>query len=108
MTYRIMLACAGGMSTSLLATSMRKAAEEMGIAITVDAMAVGSVAKVRGDIDILLIGPQVRYQLAQVQEVYQDLPVTVQVIESLDYGRMLGGKVLEKALAVYKQERGLN
>lgn len=108
MTYRIMLACAGGMSTSLLATSMRKAAEEMGIAITVDAMAVGSVAKVRGDIDILLIGPQVRYQLAQVQEIYQDLPVTVQVIESLDYGRMLGGKVLEKALAVYKQERGLN
>lgn len=108
MTYRIMLACAGGMSTSLLASSMRKAAEEMGIDITVAAMSVGNVASVREDIDILLIGPQVRYQLPQVEKIYQQLPVTVQVIDSLDYGRMLGGKVLANALTVYQLEHGLN
>lgn len=99
-----MLACAGGMSTSLLATSMRKAALEKGIEITVDAMPVGNVAEVRDDVDILLIGPQVRYQLAQVQKVYAELPVIVQVIDSLDYGRMLGGKVLEHALAAYEAQ----
>ncbi|WP_314066797.1 PTS sugar transporter subunit IIB [uncultured Vagococcus sp.] len=108
MTYRIMLACAGGMSTSLLASSMRKAAEEMGIDITVAAMPVGNVASVRKDIDILLIGPQVRYQLPQVEKIYQQFPVTVQVIDSLDYGRMLGGKVLGNALTVYQREHGLN
>ncbi|WP_209531004.1 PTS sugar transporter subunit IIB [Vagococcus allomyrinae] len=106
MMYRIMLACAGGMSTSLLATSMRKAGDEMGIEMTVAAMPVGNVAAVREDIDILLIGPQVRYQIEQVKKIYQELPVTVQVIDSLDYGRMLGEKVLKQALETYKLERG--
>lgn len=50
--------------------------------------------------DIVLLGPQVRYQKSQVESMAGDVPVAV--IDMRDYGTMNGEAVLEKALRLIK------
>lgn len=45
--------------------------------------------------DVILLGPQVRYNLDKVKKVYPDKPV--QVIDMGLYGMMKGKEVLEEA-----------
>lgn len=97
---RILLACAGGMSTSLLMEKMRAEANKRGIEIEVDARSEKSVEKLVGTFDVLLLGPQVRYVLKQMEKLaHGQFPVAV--IDMKDYGTMNGSKVLDTALKIY-------
>ncbi len=92
----ILLVCAAGMSTSLLVNRMKDAAKAKGIEINIEAHPVGSIAQYGDNADVILLGPQVRYELKNVQKTYSDKPV--EVIQMQDYGMMNGAKVLEHAL----------
>ena len=48
--------------------------------------------------DVILIGPQIRYELPAVKEIAGDIPVDA--IDMRDYGMMNGPKVLDQALAL--------
>ena len=48
--------------------------------------------------DVILIGPQIRYELPAVKEIAGDIPV--EAIDMRDYGMMNGPKVLDQALAL--------
>ena len=48
--------------------------------------------------DIILLGPQIRYELDNVKKVAGTTPV--EAINMMDYGMMNGKKVLEHALSV--------
>ncbi|WP_054950699.1 PTS sugar transporter subunit IIB [Numidum massiliense] len=99
---KILLVCAAGMSTSLLVNKMEEAAKEKGVEIEIFALPVSECASVADEVDIVLLGPQVRYQKAQVDEMIAGrVPVTV--IDMKDYGRMNGKAVLENALALIEQ-----
>lgn len=98
---RILLACAGGMSTSLLMTKMEEEAKKRGIEITVDAHSEKSVEKYLGTFDVLLLGPQVRYVLKNIEKLL-DGKYPVAVIDMRDYGTMNGAKVLDTALSIYE------
>ncbi len=102
---RIMLACAGGMSTSLLMNKMTDAADKRGIEVTVNAIGEKSIAAHLGEFDVLLLGPQVRYVLKDAQKVVNGT-VPVEVIDMRDYGTMNGAKVLDKALEIYNEFYG--
>ena len=78
----IMLACAAGMSTSLLVTKMQNAATERGLDVEIFAV---------------LLGPQVRYLLGDFQEKLKEKNIPVSVIPMTDYGMMNGAKVLDLA-----------
>ncbi|WP_125706577.1 PTS sugar transporter subunit IIB [Lacticaseibacillus daqingensis] len=93
----IMLACAAGMSTSLLVSKMNKAAEAKGVDAHIFAIPASDIDnKMTSDHpDVLLLGPQVRYMEAQVRG-RVDVPVAV--INMQDYGMMNGEKVLTSAL----------
>jgi len=97
---RILLACAGGMSTSLLMEKMRAEAEKRGIEVTVEAHGEKSVGKLLGTFDVLLLGPQVRYVLKSMEKLL-DGKYPVAVIDMKDYGSMNGVKVLDTALKLY-------
>lgn len=102
MATSIMLACAGGMSSSLLVSKMKQAAKDQNL--DVDIVAVGAAA-VPYDIEkykpeVVMLGPQVSYMLANIQK---DVPVPVRVINMRDYGTMNGAKVLATALNEIKQ-----
>ncbi|MCF0109912.1 MAG: PTS sugar transporter subunit IIB [Erysipelotrichaceae bacterium] len=89
----IYLFCAAGMSTSLLVTKMQAYADEIGYECKVAAFPV-SEAPVHGpNADIVLLGPQVRFNLKKVQEQLPGKPC--QAIEMRDYGMMNGKAVIE-------------
>ena len=96
----IMLVCVAGMSTSLLVTKMKRAAQEQNIEANIFAIAENEVDKVLENktVDVLLLGPQVRYLKGAFQQKYKHLNVPIDTIEMVDYGMMNGDNVLNQAL----------
>lgn len=97
----ILLVCAAGMSTSLLVNKMKEAAKVKGIEVDIKALPVSECASVVDKIDIVLLGPQVRFQKAQVDEIVKGR-IPVEVIDMRLYGTMNGQAVLERALELLK------
>ena len=95
----IMLACAAGMSTSLLVTKMQAAADEKGLDAEIFAGPAPEVDDILSEkkVDVLLLGPQVRYLLDQFTEKLAQKNIPVGVIPMVDYGMMNGSKVLALA-----------
>ena len=75
---------------------MNDAAKAKGIELNIEAHPVGSIDSYGEQADVILLGPQVRYELKNVQKSYPDKPV--EVIQMQDYGMMNGAKVLDRAL----------
>lgn len=88
----IMLFCAAGMSTSMLVKKMQAAADEAGYEVEISAHPVAEAAKHGKDADILLLGPQVRFQTEKVKAQFPDKPVVA--IDMRDYGTMNGKNVI--------------
>lgn len=101
---RIMLACAAGMSTSLLVTKMQNAAKEKGIDAEIYALSVGEASVKIDDkpeeLDIVLLGPQVKYMKNDFAKKVEGKSIKLDVINMMDYGMMNGEKVLDAALAL--------
>lgn len=93
----ILLVCSAGMSTSLLVNKMKDAAKEKGVEINIRAMSISECSSVIDEVDIVLLGPQVRYQKPQVDAMVKGR-VPVDIIDMRLYGTMNGKAVLEEAL----------
>lgn len=99
----ILFICGGGMSSSLVALKMEEAAKKQGIDAEIWAVGVGrgkeTLAK-RDDIDVLLIGPQVRYEAQQLEKIAKEKnrDTVIQVADMRDYGRVDGEKLLNHSL----------
>lgn len=94
----IMLFCAGGMSTSILVKKMEAAAAAQGYDVTISAHALAQVDELGPQADILLLGPQVRFQMAGVKAKFPDKPV--EAINPRDYGIMNGEAVIAEVKKV--------
>ncbi len=88
----IVLVCAAGMSTSLLVNKMREAAAAEQYDCEINAYAVANIAEKGPAADIILLGPQVRFQLDNIKKQFPDKPV--QTIDMMDYGTMNGKNVI--------------
>jgi cellobiose PTS system EIIB component len=97
MMNKILLVCAAGMSTSLLVNKMKDAAGNRGLEIDISAMPISEAGSIIGEVDVVLLGPQVRFQKAQVDSLVNGR-VPVEVIDMLAYGTMNGEAVLNRAL----------
>lgn len=95
---KIVLCCAAGMSTSMLVQRMQSEAQTRGLEIDVRAVPVAAFEAIIDEADVVLLGPQVRYELARLVEIAGPLGKTVAVIDMMDYGTMRGDNVLNKAL----------
>lgn len=98
----IVLACAFGMSTSMLVQRMQDEAAKRGMDVNIRAISETDVKRETGSMDVLL-GPQIRFQLKKFQGDLAPLGIPVDVIEMTDYGRMNGPAVLDKALALMQK-----
>ena len=94
---KILLVCSAGMSTSLLVTKMQSAAKEKGIEIEISALPVAECSSVIDTVDIVLLGPQVRFQKPQVEKLVNGR-IPVEVIDMRLYGTMNGEAILEDTL----------
>jgi len=93
---KIYLFCAAGMSTSVLVKKMQDHAAKINYDCEIIAYPVSEVEAHGPEADIVLLGPQVRYELAKVQG---KLPgKRVEVINMSDYGLMRGDNVLNTVI----------
>jgi len=94
---KILLVCAAGMSTSLLVTKMETAAQEKGLEAEIFALSVTESKDVINTVDLILLGPQVRFQKAAIEK-QVDGRVPVEVVDMRAYGTMNGEAVIEQAM----------
>ena len=93
----ILLVCAAGMSTSLLVNKMNAAAKEKGIEVHIEALPVSECSTVIDKADIVLLGPQVRFQKGQVDKLVNGR-IPVEIIDMKLYGTMNGKVILENVI----------
>lgn len=97
---RILLVCAAGMSTSILVEKVKKIAKKRNLDIKIAAKSNNSIIQERGNWDVCLIGPQVRFALDAIKN---QLQVPTEIIDLQAYAFGDGEKVLEQALNLYNK-----
>ena len=98
---KIRLFCAAGMSTSLLVTKMQNYAKEIGYDCEVAAYPISEAATYGPEADIILLGPQVRFQKKDIEKMIKERPngvIPCEVIDMRDYGTMNGKAVFDFAM----------
>ncbi|MDE6998348.1 MAG: PTS sugar transporter subunit IIB [Oscillospiraceae bacterium] len=95
---KIVLLCNGGMSTSMMVTKMKAAAAKDNFDCEIAAYALASAKEVATDADCILVGPQVKFKIPQIQKDCPGVPIAA--IEMKDYGVMNGVAVLKAARAL--------
>lgn len=98
---KILLVCNAGMSTSILVRNMQTAAQEKGLDCSIEAKSLTQAKKDLGDVNVVLLGPQIGYELDNVKSIAGTIPAAV--IDMKDYGSMDGLKVLKTAYKLMKQ-----
>ncbi|MDN2454006.1 PTS sugar transporter subunit IIB [Lactobacillus sp. UCMA15818] len=95
----IMLCCAAGMSTSMLVAKMQGAAKEQGKEYDIFAISASEISQklIEKEIDVVLLGPQIRYMKNDVSKKLLDKKIPLDVIDMQAYGMMNGAKVLKQA-----------
>lgn len=92
---KIVLLCNMGMSTSMMVTKMRAAAEKTGYECDVNAYSMAQAKETASDADCILVGPQVKFQIKKIQAQCPGVPV--KDIDMKNYGSMNGEAVLNMA-----------
>ncbi|HEI8868993.1 MULTISPECIES: PTS sugar transporter subunit IIB [Gammaproteobacteria] len=95
---RIVLCCAAGMSTSMLVKRMQDEAAKRQLVIEIKAVPAAEFEAELPNADVVLLGPQVKYELARFNKIAEPYGLPVAVIDMMDYGTMRGDKVLDHAL----------
>ncbi|OTO77371.1 MULTISPECIES: PTS sugar transporter subunit IIB [unclassified Enterococcus] len=97
---KIVLLCNMGMSTSSLMSKMRTYAAQIGFECEINAYPVSEAVEKGKNVDCVLLGPQIAYQLNRVRE---ELPkVPVEAIDMRAYGMMDASKVIDQAKKIMK------
>jgi len=90
---KVVLLCAAGMSTSLLVERIKTEAKNDNYEIDIEALPISQYMKVASVADIILLGPQIRFELAKVKAAAN---CPVEAIDMSAYGMMDGKKVLQQ------------
>lgn len=97
---KIILVCSAGMSTSMLVNKMKKSAQERNIEADIKAVAESDLKNNLENLDVVLIGPQVRYLEKKIKASVEPKGIKVEIIDQMAYGMMKGDKVLDQAIAL--------
>lgn len=95
---KILLVCSAGISTSILVSKMKRAAQDQGIDVSIQVKSITGVRDVIQDMDIVLLAPQIGYEQKKLQELAGDIPV--EKVDVRDFGILNGEGVLREAMKV--------
>ena len=95
---KILLVCNAGISTSILVSKMKKAAQAQGIDVSIQVKSMTGVKDVIQDMDIVLLAPQIGYEQKKLQDLAGDIPV--EKVDVRDFGILNGEGVLREAMKV--------
>lgn len=94
----ILLVCGSGASTGFLVQSMRKAAKKRGMDVEINARSESLLEAYISEIDVLLVGPHMRFDEAHIKEVAESHHVPFAFIDKSVYGALDGESALNTAL----------
>ncbi|WP_409074799.1 PTS sugar transporter subunit IIB [Pantoea sp. C3] len=101
---RIVLACAAGMSTSMVVSRMEKEATARGLEFEIYAIPEQNLREelqnYGNEVVAVLLGPQVRFKLEENKKLTDSYQLPIAVIDTVAYGTLNGAKVLDQALAL--------
>ncbi|MGO0305757.1 PTS sugar transporter subunit IIB [Endozoicomonas acroporae] len=100
---KIFLCCSAGMSTSMLVKKMEQAAVDRGLEVKIDAVGMANFEQAIESYDVCLLGPQIKFKLADFQAHAAKLHKRVEAIDPMAYGMMKGEQVLDQALALLEE-----
>lgn len=98
---KILLVCAGGMSTSILMKKMENYWKEVGEELQIKAVGLGEYQDVYQNYDIVLVGPQVSYRLNEIKE-NTGLPCAA--IQSFDYAVANCPNIMKLAKKLFEEK----
>lgn len=100
----IFLFCDAGMSTSLLVSKMRGVAKAKNVNVQIQALPFAKSFEIieSGKVDCILLGPQVKFLLKDIEGKCQEKNIPLDVVNSADYGTMNGEKVLKQAIKMIR------
>lgn len=93
----ILIICGGGASSGFLAQSMRKAAKQQGEEVSVLARSESELEDYVENVDVVLIGPHLKYMEEEITKKASKHDVKVAMIDQLIYGTLDGAKALDLA-----------
>lgn len=96
----VLLICGSGASSGFMAQSIRKAAKKRNLDIDVIARSDTELNEYLGEIDVLLLGPHLKYMEKDVRQKSAPYGISVSVIEQSIYGRLDGEKGLDLVLSL--------
>lgn len=92
---KILLTCAEGISTSMMASLIEKEAVSIGDTVEVWAVGIDDVKQevTKKQVDMILVAPQVKFALNDIQKIADNYDIPLVTISSIDYGRMDAKKI---------------
>lgn len=98
---QVLFVCCAGMSTSLLVEKVKKAAAERGVEMELDAVGEAEARKNLKGIDVVLLGPQVRYLESSFRKEVDGTDTKLDMANMLAYGRLDGNAILDQILELH-------
>lgn len=92
----VLLICGTGASSGFMAKNIRKVAKEQGKEINVKARSDSELDEYIEEIDLLLVGPHLKYMMKDLEAVAAPYKVPVELITEDAYGSLDGEAVLEQ------------
>lgn len=105
-TIKILLSCTSGLTTNFFAQKLNEAASALSLDYEFSAIAFPQIHKVGYDYDMILLAPQIAYEMKKVQEIFPKkgiFQIPPQIFGSYDTGALL--EEIKKVLESYKQSK---
>lgn len=96
----VLLVCGGGASSGFMAQNIRKAAKKRNVELDVIARSESEVDEYVNEINVLLIGPHLKYMEEELRAKVQPYNIPAAVIPQTIYGLLDGNKGLDLILAL--------
>ncbi|TCP30988.1 PTS system cellobiose-specific IIB component [Scopulibacillus darangshiensis] len=101
---KVLLVCNAGASTSIVAKKMKDQFKRIGKEAEVWAVPVDQAQTEHQKADIILLGPQVRYQLDNIKEMVNN-QIPVKVFNQQDYATANAESIVNKLITLFGIEK---
>lgn len=106
--YRVLMFCAGGMSSSLLAVKTMEAAKDKGVELDIKLLSAAEAALYNfreHPVDLVLVAPQARFMKRSIDKAAEACGIPVEVIDTVTFGMVDGKKLFEQVARVLQAKR---
>ncbi|MBU8598227.1 PTS sugar transporter subunit IIB [Shouchella clausii] len=92
---KVLLICGAGASSGFMANAIRKAGKKRGMEMSVQARSESQLSEYLNEIDVLLVGPHLKYMEDELREKVSGYSIKVSVIPQSIYGTLDGNKACD-------------